>query len=85
MNAIVDAGYPYEIAGLVYYVFFLYMIRKRGGVVYSGRTRVMTIIAAIALVSVVPFHYAHNPVAIAIILLLGLGSLGCAYLDTRRS
>jgi hypothetical protein len=83
VNAIINAGYPYELAGLVFYVFFLYMVRKRGGVVYSQRTRVLTILAAIALVAVVPFHYANNAGAIGIVLLVGLASLGAAFLDAR--
>jgi hypothetical protein len=83
VNAIIDAGYPYEVAGLVFYVFFLYMIRKRGGVVYSPRTRVLTIVTAIGLVGVVPFHYAHSGAAIGMVLVLGLGALASAFLDAR--
>jgi hypothetical protein len=83
VNRIIEAGYPYEIAGLVYYVFFLYMVRKRGGLSYSQRTRVLTIIAAIGLVGVVPFHYATNTAAVATILLLGVAALVSAFLDAR--
>jgi hypothetical protein len=83
VNAIVDAGYPYEIAGLVLYAFFLYMTRKRNGLRYSQRTRVFTIAAAIGLVGVVPFHYARNGAAIAIVLLIGLASLASAFVDAR--
>ncbi len=84
MNAVVDAGYPYEIAGLVFYVFFLYMVRKRSGLRYGQRTRVLTIVAAIGLVGVVPFHYAQNTAAIAIVMLLGLAALVSAFIDARR-
>ncbi len=83
MNAIIDAGYPYEIAGLVLYVFFLYMIRKRGGVMYSQRTRILTIVAAIGLVGAVPFHYADKTPAVAVAMLLGAAALTCAFLDRR--
>jgi hypothetical protein len=83
MNAIFDAGYPYEIAGLVFYAFFLYMTRKRNSRRYSQRTRVFTIAAAIGLVGVVPFHYARNGAAIAIVLLIGLSSLASAFVDAR--
>lgn len=85
MSAIVDAGYPYEIAGLVFYVFFLYMVRSRKGARYTQRTRVLTIVTAIGLVGVVPFNYAHNPAAIVVVLLLGLASLGCALIDARAT
>ena len=83
MNAIVEAGYPYELAGLVFYMFFLSMTRGRNRGRYSQRTRALTILAAIGLVGVVPFHYAHSSPAMAIVLLLGLASLGSAFIDAR--
>ena len=83
MSAIIAAGYSYEIAGLVLYIFFLYMVRKRNGVRYTQRTRVLTIVAAIGFVGVVPFHYAGNAGALAIVMLLGLGSLASAFIDAR--
>jgi hypothetical protein len=84
MKAIIDAGYPYEIAGVVFYIFFLYMVRNGKGVArYSQRTRVLTNLAAIGLVGSVPFNYAHNGAAIGLVLLLGLASLGSAFLDAR--
>jgi hypothetical protein len=84
MNAVFDAGYPYELAGLVFYAFFLYMVRKRNMLRYSQRTRVLTIVAAIGLVGVVPLHYARNGTAVAIVLLLGLVALTSAFSDVRR-
>jgi hypothetical protein len=83
VNAIFDAGYPYELAGLVFYVFFLYMVRKRSAGRYGQRTRVLTILAAIGLVAVVPLHYARNGSAVALVLLLGLASLASAFADVR--
>ena len=83
MTAIIDAGYPYEIAGLVFYVFFLYMVRRRSGARYAQRTRVLTIVAAIGLVGVVPLHYARNATAIAVVTLLGVASLASAFIDAR--
>ncbi len=82
MNRIIAAGYPYEIAGLVFYVFFLAMQRK-GGQRYSQRTRILTILAAIGLVGVVPFHYATNAVAVEALLLLGLAAVVSAFADRR--
>ena len=82
MNRIIAAGYPYEIAGLVFYVFFLAMQRK-GGQRYSQRTRVFTIVAAIGLVGVVPFHYAANTFAVEALLLLGLAAVVSAFFDRR--
>jgi hypothetical protein len=83
MISAIDAGYPYEIAGLVFYVFFLYMVRARGRPAYSQRTRVLTIVAAIGLVGVVPFHYAGNIAVLAIVLLVALASRASAFLDAR--
>jgi len=83
MNAVLDAGYPYELAGLVLYAFFLYLTRKRNRSRYTQRTRVLTIVAAIGLVAVVPFHFAGNGAAIAVVSLLGLAALGSAFLDAR--
>ncbi len=83
MNAIIEAGYAYELAGLAYYVFFLAMVRKRSGVRYAQHTRVLTILAAIGLVGVVPFRYAHNPAALAGVLLVAAASLVSAFRDAR--
>ncbi len=83
MNAVLEAGYAYELAGLVFYVFFLMMVRKRAGFRYAQRTRVLTIVAAIGLVGVVPFHYGGNSTAIAIVLAIGLAALASAFLDAR--
>ena len=83
MNAVFDAGYPYELAGLVFYAFFLYMVRKRNGLRYSQRTRVLTIVTAIGLVGVVPLHYARNGAAVAVAVLLGFAALVSAFLDAR--
>lgn len=83
MSAIVDAGYPYEIAGLVFYVFFLYMTRRTTGPRYAQRTRVLTIAAAIGLVGVVPFHYAGSPAVMLVVLSLAVAALISAFLDAR--
>jgi hypothetical protein len=85
MTALIDAGYPYELAGLVFYVFFLYMVRHRRGTQYTQRTRVLTIATAIGLVGVVPLNYAHNPTAVALVLLLGLASIASAFADARAN
>ena len=84
MNRIIEAGYPYEIAGLVLYVFFLSMLRKGGAARYAQHTRVLTIVAAIGLVGTVPFHYAGNPVATGVLSLLGIAAVASAFLDARR-
>jgi hypothetical protein len=57
---VIQAGYPYELAGFIYYVFFLMMSRKRFAATYSKRSRVLVVLAAIVMVGCVPFHYANE-------------------------
>ena len=83
MNGDLLGGYAYELAGLVFYVFFLSMVRKRGAARYSQRTRVLTIVAAIGLVGVVPLHLAGNRAAVGILVLLAAASLVSATSDAR--
>jgi hypothetical protein len=83
VSRVIAAGYPYEIAGLVFYVFFLFMVRKQSGLRYTQRTRILTIVAAIALVGVVPFHYGGSASANVALLLLGMGALVSAFIDAR--
>jgi len=52
---------------------------------YSLRTRMLTMIAAIALVGSVLFHYATLLPAIAIALLIALAAVVSAFLDARRT
>ncbi|GAC1419148.1 MAG: hypothetical protein NVSMB64_28600 [Candidatus Velthaea sp.] len=84
MNAILDAGYLYELAGLIFYVFFLTMTRRANAAKYSPRSRILTIAAAIVLVGSALLHYATKPAGVAAMLVLAVASLGSAYLDVRR-
>jgi hypothetical protein len=83
VTRVLDSGYTYEIAGLVFYVFFLYMVRTRRGPAYSQRTRVLTIVAAMGLVGTVPFRYADNVAVLAIVLLIAAAALASAFVDGR--
>lgn len=60
MNGVIQAGYPYELAGIVYYVFFVMMSRKRYAATYSKRSRLLVACAGIVMVGCVPFHYAND-------------------------
>ena len=82
MNAIFEAGYGYEVAGLVYYIFFIVMTRRRDAR-FSQRSRVLALVAAIALVGSVPFHYATNAAGVALMLILGAASLISSFIDLR--
>jgi heme A synthase len=73
MNAIIAAGYPYELAGICYYVLFLLMSRRANAAKYSLRSRLLVIVAAVVMVGCVPFRYASVP--LAVIVMLGLAVL----------
>ncbi len=60
MDTVILAGYPYEFAGLLYFAFFLLMGRKRYAGIYTLRSRVLTLLAAMVMVGCVPFNYAGN-------------------------
>ena len=85
MNAIVAAGYPYELVGLFYYVFFLMMGRKRFAGIYSLRTRIATLLAAIAMVACVPLGYANNLIGVIAMAVLALFALVSSAIDANRA
>lgn len=84
MSAFLDAGYSYELAGLPYYAFFLFMMRGANARRYSPRSRVLVIAAAIALVGSVPFHYAATGAGVAVMLALAVAALISTFADMRR-
>lgn len=69
----IAAGYPYEMAGLLYYVLFLMMSRKANAAKYSLRSRILVVLAAIVMVGCVPFHYAT--LVIGVVAMLGFAVL----------
>ena len=60
MDNVILAGYPYEFVGILYFAFFLLMGRKRYDGIYSKRSRILTIVAAMVMVGCVPFGYASS-------------------------
>ena len=85
MNQLIRSGYLYELAGLVYYVYFLLMSRGRNAARFSQRSKVVTLLTAIVLVASVPLHYGTLPVANAIMLLLAAASIVSAFVDQRAA
>lgn len=79
-----NAGLPYEIVGIVYYVLFLLMGRKRYAHRYSPHSRVLTLVAAIVLVACVPLHYAATGLGVTLMLVLAAAALISTAIDTRR-
>lgn len=77
----IQAGYPYELAGIVYYIFFVMMSRKRFGATYSKRSRILVVLAAIVMVGCVPFHYASEPFGVTAMLALAILALLSTLID----
>jgi hypothetical protein len=73
VSALLAAGYPYELAGLIYYGFFVLMNRRSNAARYTRRSRLLVVLAAIVMVACVPFHYATDP--LGVIAMLGLAVL----------
>ena len=87
MNALLAAGYPYELAGLVYYAFFVWMNRPKNAARYTRRSRLLVVLAGIVMVGCVPFHYATDPLGVIAMLGVAVLSLLSTFLDglaTRR-
>lgn len=88
MNAAIEAGYPYELVGLLYYVLFLMMGRRRYAGAYTNRSRYLALLAAIVMIGCVPFHYAGAPLGVeamfALALLALASTLADAFLARRR-
>jgi hypothetical protein len=84
VDALIQSGYPYELAGLLYYVFFLTMTRGKNAARFSQRSKVLTLAAAIALIGSVPLHYAAQPPAVVAMLALVAVAMVSTWLDRRR-
>jgi hypothetical protein len=78
---VIEAGYPYELAGIVYYVFFVLMNRKRYAATYSKRSRILVVLAAIVMVGCVPFHYANALPGVTAMFALALFALASTLAD----
>jgi hypothetical protein len=80
----VTSPYVYELVGLAYYVLFLIMGSARHRARFSARSRVLTLIAAIALVGCVPGGYAAKPLGIAMMLAFAAIAMLSSLIDARR-
>ncbi len=84
----IEAGYPYELVGLLYYVLFLMMGRKRHAANYTNRSRYLALLAAMVMIGCVPFHYATVPLGVeamfAFALLALVSSVADAIVARRR-
>lgn len=82
MDSILESGYLYEFAGLMYYVFFLLMGRKSNAGKYSLRSRVLTLLAAIVLVGCVPLHYATSGAGIIGMFAIAIVAMASTLVDS---
>jgi hypothetical protein len=85
LDNVILAGYPYEFVGLLYFVFFLLMGRKRYEGVYTKRSRVLTIIAAMVMVGCVPFGYASSSLGIIVMFAVAIISMISTVRDTATA
>ncbi len=81
MNAVISSGYPYELLGIIYYVYFLMMGRKRFAANYSNRSRYLVLLAAIILVGCVPFGYGNSLAGIAAMIAAAAIALISTFVD----
>jgi hypothetical protein len=81
VNALIAAGYPYEFIGLLYYVLFLMMGRKRFAASYTNRSRVLALLAAMAMIGCVPFRYAAVPLGVEAMFALAVLALASTLAD----
>jgi uncharacterized membrane protein len=85
VNAVIAAGYPYELAGIVYYGLFFLMSRPRYAGVYTKRSKVLVILAGIVMIGCVPFHYANSAAGATAMFVLAAIALVSTFLDARAS
>jgi uncharacterized membrane protein len=81
VNAVVAAGYPYELAGILYYVLFVLMSRKRYAGRYTKRSRILVILAGIVMIGCVPFHYATSLLGFVAMIGLAIVALLSTFID----
>ncbi|GAC1571314.1 MAG: hypothetical protein NVS3B7_01250 [Candidatus Elarobacter sp.] len=84
LTSVLRAGYPFELAGLVYFLFYLTMSRGRNRDRFSRRSKTFTLIASIALVASVPFHYGGEPLAIVVMFAIVGVAMWSTFADRRR-
>jgi hypothetical protein len=56
-------------------VFFVLMSRKRNAAIYSKRSRILVVLAAIVMVGCVPFHYANELLGVTAMFTLAIVAL----------
>jgi hypothetical protein len=83
VNLLLNSGILYELVGLCYFLFYLAMGRPRAAGRFSRRSRILTLLAAIALVGSVIGHYGQTTLGIVVMLGLAVGALVSTFADRR--
>jgi hypothetical protein len=83
IDSLIRTGYPFELAGFVYFLFYLAMSRKGAGARFSQRSKIFTLLASIALVGSVPFGYGAQPLGIVLMLAVVAISIWSTWSDRR--
>lgn len=84
METLIRSGVAFELAGLVYFLFYLRMSRGSAAPHFSRRSKILTLLAAIALVGSVVLHYADQLAGIVLMLALAVASLVSTWSDRLR-
>lgn len=84
LSASFTTGLPYEIVGLLYFAMALVMGRGRNAGRFTPRSRILTVLAAIAMVGCVPFGYGADPRGVLVMLVLAVAAFISTLVDTRR-
>jgi hypothetical protein len=84
VETLIRTGVPFELAGLVYFLFYLRMSRGSAAAHFSRRSKILTLLAAIALVGSVVLHYADQLAGIVVMLALAIASVVSTWSDRLR-
>jgi hypothetical protein len=87
VEILIRSGVLFELVGLCYFLLYLSMSRRAVAARFSRRSRVLTLLAAMALIGSVVGHYAQAPLGIGLMFALALGALVSTFVDrttTRR-
>jgi uncharacterized membrane protein len=84
MEQLLASGIPFELAGLVYFAFYLLMSRGPNAARFSQRSKVLTLVTAIVMVGAVPLHYGATNIGIIVMVGLALAAIISTWVDRSR-
>jgi hypothetical protein len=81
VDILIRSGVLFELVGLCYFLFYLSMSRPAVAARFSRRSRVLTLLAAMALFGSVVGHYAQAPLGIVAMFALAVAALVSTFVD----